>query len=152
MTSSRLPLLAAAIAAALACDPAARVEHGKGDAPVEVRRTLETLAQNGLAENGLGDAGLATTAFSIWFKGNPELSHALMDAVVRCAVPAGSDRTWIDPSTGARHVWRGEMGLAPKWSSGAAATNLERHLLTVCLSSVRSRSAPEPARVARSAL
>ena len=139
MINPRLSLLAAA-AAALACSR-----------PVLSQATpSESYATNGLADQGLVESALTSTAFSTWFNKDPERSGTAMADLVRCAVPAGSTRTWQNPSTGVRYTWRGEMGLTPKWSSGAPVTPLEKHLVAVCLASLRNHPAPSPARVARS--
>ncbi len=138
MNDLRLSLLAAA--AVLACSPPAPSRAGPGD----------LWAPSGLADHGLVESELTTAAFATWFDRDPAGSSAVMGDVVRCAVPAGSTRTWQDPSTGVRYTWYGELGLTPKWSSGTPATPLEKHLIAVCLASLRDKPAPPSARVAHS--
>ncbi len=139
MTNFRLALLAAA-AGVLACSTPAHSNPG----PSQLSAPKE------LADHGLVESELSSTAFSTWFNKDPEGSSAVMGDLVRCAVPAGSARTWQNPSTGVRYTWYGEMGLTPSWSSGAPATSLERHLITVCLTSLKNNPAPPQARLARS--
>lgn len=89
------------------------------------------LAFNGLAFNGLAFNGLSSGAFSTWFQKNPQQSDLFMKYLVRCAVPAGQSRTYVNGST--TYVWPGGLGLAPAWSSGSPATVEEQQTVSACL-------------------
>jgi hypothetical protein len=89
------------------------------------------LAFNGLAFNGLAFNGLSSGAFSTWFQQNPQQSGLFMKYLVRCAVPAGQSRTYVNGST--TYVWPGGLGLAPAWSSGSPATVEEQQTVSACL-------------------
>ncbi|WP_224245824.1 hypothetical protein [Hyalangium gracile] len=92
------------------------------------------LATNGLATNGLATNGLATNgAFATWLNADPQVRAELMKYIVACAVPAGETRTFSIPGTGVTHTWYGQVGLAPGWASGQAATELEEQLVSACL-------------------
>ncbi|HEU4382688.1 MAG TPA: hypothetical protein VFR85_04215 [Anaeromyxobacteraceae bacterium] len=90
------------------------------------------LSQNGLSQNGLSQNGLGSD-FSKWFNQDVATSDAVMRYLVRCAVPSGQTRTWTNPATGAGHTWPGDLGVAPGWAAGAAATAAEQQLISACL-------------------
>jgi hypothetical protein len=98
------------------------------------------LSANGLSANGLSANGLSNTTFSEWFTQNRATSEMVMRYVVRCAVPAGQSRTFVDPQTGQHHTWAGVLGLAPGWSSGAPASLNEQKLISACLLAHVNRS------------
>lgn len=89
------------------------------------------LAFNGLAFNGLAFNGLSSAAFSAWFAQNPQQADLFMKYLVRCAVPVGQSRTYVNGSK--TYVWPGGLGLAPAWSSGAPATVEEQQTVSACL-------------------
>ncbi|WP_257456074.1 hypothetical protein [Archangium lipolyticum] len=89
------------------------------------------LAFNGLAFNGLAFNGLSSSSFSSWFQQHPAESNRFMKYLVRCAVPNGQTRTYTNGTS--THVWPGQMGLAPGWSSGLPATLAEQQVVTACL-------------------
>ena len=91
------------------------------------------LSQNGLSQNGLSQNGLSQNGFSTWFNADPAAADAVMRYLVRCAVPSGQSRAWTNPTTGASYSWPGELGLAPGWAGGTAATVAEQQLITACL-------------------
>jgi hypothetical protein len=57
----------------------------------------------------------------------------LMRYLVRCAVPAGQNRSFTDPQTGELYTWTGNLGLAPGWASGSPASLTEQQVITACL-------------------
>jgi hypothetical protein len=89
------------------------------------------LAFNGLAFNGLAFNGLSSAEFSAWFAQHPQQSDLFMTYLVRCAVPDGQSRTYVNGSK--TYVWQGGLGLAPGWSSGAPATVEEQQTISACL-------------------
>lgn len=89
------------------------------------------LAFNGLAFNGLAFNGLSSAEFSAWFEQHPPESDHFMKYLVRCAVPAGQSRTYVNGSKS--YVWTGGLGLAPAWSSGSPATLEEQQTVSACL-------------------
>lgn len=92
------------------------------------------LSLNGLSLNGLSANGLSTTAFVSWFNANPvSVSDMVMRYLVRCAVPSGQSRMWINPSTGVSYTWQGGLGLTPNWAGGRPSTEIEEQLITACL-------------------
>lgn len=91
------------------------------------------LSTNGLGTNGLGTNGLSSTLFAEWFQQAPAQNNILMKYVVHCAAPAGEIRSYRDLSTGQHYEWLGELGLAPSWSSGNAATVTEQQVVSACL-------------------
>nr|WP_240359125.1 hypothetical protein [Pyxidicoccus trucidator] len=91
------------------------------------------LSTNGLSTNGLSTNGLSTNGFSTWFNQNITNAAAVMKYVVKCAVPAGQTRTFTNPVTGVTYTWAGSLGLAPAWSSGSTATELEQEVVSACL-------------------
>ncbi|MFP2911055.1 hypothetical protein ACLESD_39680 [Pyxidicoccus sp. 3LFB2] len=91
------------------------------------------LSTNGLSTNGLSTNGLSTNGFSTWFNQNPANAAAVMQYVVKCAVPSGQTRTFTNPLTGATYTWAGSLGLAPGWASGLVATELEQEVVSGCL-------------------
>ncbi|WP_395853881.1 hypothetical protein [Cystobacter fuscus] len=99
--------------------------------------SLNGLSLNGLSLNGLSLNGLNSADFITWFNsadgGNLTGHEALMKYLVRCAVPEGEVRVFVNPITGVRHVWEGGMGLAPQWSGGTPATQDEQQVISACL-------------------
>ncbi len=91
------------------------------------------LSTNGLSTNGLSTNGMTSSSFLTWFDGDTSHATALMNYVVRCAVPAGQTRGFTHPRTGVTYSWAGSLGLAPGWSSGLAATQLEKEVVSACL-------------------
>ncbi|WP_224367475.1 hypothetical protein [Hyalangium versicolor] len=91
------------------------------------------LGTNGLGTNGLGTNGLGTTQFATWFNQDPGLTAMVMQYIVKCAVPAGSSRTWKNPKTKVQYTWLGELGLTPSWAGGMPATAVEQQVITSCL-------------------
>lgn len=95
--------------------------------------SLNGLSLNGLSLNGLSPNGLATDQFDDWFQQDTALHDMVMRYVVRCAVPDGEVRTYTSASTGQSFSWTGNLGLAPDWSQGAAASLTEQRLVSACL-------------------
>lgn len=95
--------------------------------------SLNGLNLNGLSLNGLSLNGLSTTSFSNWFSQDRSLYDQVMKYVVACAVPSGQSRTYTDLSTSTTYTWNGELGLAPGWSSGQAATTAELQVVSACM-------------------
>lgn len=91
------------------------------------------LSTNGLSTNGLSTNGLSTNGFRNWFNQAPANAAAVMQYVVKCAVPAGQTRTFTNPLTGVTYTWPGSLGLAPGWASGLVATELEQEVVSACL-------------------
>jgi len=91
------------------------------------------LSTNGLSTNGLSTNGLSTHGFSTWFNQDIASARAVMEYVVKCAVPAGQTRTYTHPRTKVTYTWAGSLGLAPDWSSGLAASELEQQVVSACL-------------------
>jgi GLTT repeat (6 copies) len=91
------------------------------------------LSANGLSANGLSANGLSQLSFTSWFEQDPAFSDMVMRYVVRCSVPAGQSRTYTDPRTQTTYTWPGELGLAPGWANGQAATLEEQQLVSACL-------------------
>jgi hypothetical protein len=91
------------------------------------------LSANGLSLNGLSLNGLSATTFASWFTQNPADADTLMTYVVRCAVPAGQNRSFRHPQNGRTYTWAGGLGLAPDWASGQPISTLEQQLVTACL-------------------
>ncbi|WP_232537343.1 hypothetical protein [Cystobacter fuscus] len=99
--------------------------------------SLNGLSLNGLSLNGLSLNGLNSEDFITWFNsadgGNLAGHETLMKYMVRCAVPEGEVRVFVNPTTGVRYVWEGGMGLAPLWSGGTPATLAEQQVISACL-------------------
>ncbi len=91
------------------------------------------LSYNGLSANGLSYKGLSTLAFTQWFTRNPALADMVMTYVVRCAVPPGQTRSYMNSQTGKTYTWTGELGLAPDWANGYPASYNEQQVITACL-------------------
>lgn len=91
------------------------------------------LSTNGLSTHGLSDSGLSSSQFTTWFNQNPSLHDIVMRYVFLCAVPVGQERTWTNPVTGDEHTWEGKLGLAPDWTHGSPATELEQQVVSACL-------------------
>jgi hypothetical protein len=91
------------------------------------------LSANGLSANGLSANGLSSATFTTWFTQHRASSEMMMRYLVRCAVPAGQSRSFVDPQTGQRYTWPGVLGLAPGWASGAPASLNEQKIITACL-------------------
>jgi hypothetical protein len=94
--------------------------------------SLNGLSLNGLSLNGLSLNGLNTLEFKTWFQQNPAGHGMLMSYLVRCAVPSGDNRIYVD-QTGARYEWAGDLGLAPDWALGHEATIQEQQVISACL-------------------
>ena len=91
------------------------------------------LATNGLATNGLATNGLQSESFSSWFSADLEQRNVLMRYLVGCALRQDEVRTYTDPDTGETYTWYGKLGLAPRWSSGEPATEVEEQVISACL-------------------
>jgi hypothetical protein len=91
------------------------------------------LSTNGLSTNGLSTNGLQSSTFSSWFSADPALRDNLMKYLILCAVPNGEVRTHTSPDTGVTYTWYGKLGLAPRWASGEAATEVEEQVISACL-------------------
>jgi GLTT repeat (6 copies) len=91
------------------------------------------LATNGLATNGLATNGLESSTFSSWFSADPAQRDMLMRYLIGCALPQGEVRSYTDPDTGKTYTWYGKQGLAPRWGSGEAATEVEEQVISACL-------------------
>jgi hypothetical protein len=90
------------------------------------------LSTNGLSTNGLSTNGLSTNGFSAWFTANPaSYSNMVMNYVVRCAMSGSQSLTYT--VGGITYTWKGNLGLAPKWSSGQPASAVEKELVSACL-------------------
>jgi len=100
------------------------------------------LSFNGLSFNGLSFNGLTTSSFHTWFQSSPPTANMVMRYIVRCAVPAGQSRSYTSPS-GQQYVWTGEMGLAPEWASGLAASMYEQQVVSACLAAHTNRIGEE---------
>lgn len=101
------------------------------------------LSFNGLSFNGLSFNGLSTSAFDTWFESNPATAALVMRYVVRCAVPGGQTRAYVEPSTGQQYAWSGGLGLAPGWASGQTATLAEQQAVSACLGAHANRMSEE---------
>lgn len=95
--------------------------------------SLNGLSLNGLTTNGLSLNGLSTLAFRDWFNQDAVRHEELMRYLVKCAVPEGELRTYIQPETGQTHSWQGQLGLARAWAEGQAATKQELQVVSACL-------------------
>jgi hypothetical protein len=95
--------------------------------------SLNGISLNGISLNGISLNGLASVSFSTWLAQDAEQNTLVMKYLVKCAVPAGQSRIFVDPSTGATHTWEGLLGLAPGWASGHAPTQAEQQLVSACL-------------------
>ncbi|MCP3139713.1 hypothetical protein [Pyxidicoccus xibeiensis] len=91
------------------------------------------LSFNGLSFNGLSSRGLTSSQFGTWFQTDPALADMVMRYVVRCAVPAGQTRSYLNPRTGRTYAWAGLLGLAPDWAQGQQATTAEQQVVSACL-------------------
>jgi hypothetical protein len=91
------------------------------------------LSTNGLSTNGLSTNGLSTNGFKTWFNQDVTTANAVMQYVVKCAVPAGQTRSFTNPLTGVTYTWAGSLGLAPAWAGGASPTELEQEVVSACL-------------------
>lgn len=91
------------------------------------------LSTNGLSTNGLSTNGLATKEFIAWFNRSPALSVAVMGYLVRCAMADGQVLTYVNPVTGHRYRWKGDLGLAPHWSLGQLPSVPEQQVVSACL-------------------
>lgn len=88
---------------------------------------------NGTNLNGLSAIGLNTPDFRAWFNQDVTRHAMLMKYVVQCAVPAGQQRTFMNPQTLTTYTWSGSLGLAPDWASGQPATTAELRIVSACL-------------------
>ncbi|WP_224243029.1 hypothetical protein [Hyalangium gracile] len=95
--------------------------------------SVNGLSVNGLSVNGLSVNGLQTLIFQDWFEEDPTLRSNVMKYVVQCALPSGQSRGYTSPVTGRTYLWRGQFGLAPRWTTGNPATVAEQQLVTACL-------------------
>jgi hypothetical protein len=95
--------------------------------------TLNGLTLNGLTLNGLTVNGLESEDFSSWFARDAAVNARIMAYVVRCAVPAGEQRGYQDPSTGTSYTWDGVLGVAPAWASGQPMTEAEQQVVSACI-------------------
>ena len=59
-------------------------------------------------------------------------ARQVMSYLVSCALPRGSNVTWMDPSTGLTNVWEGKLGLCPQWKNAAPTEACERWV-SACL-------------------
>jgi hypothetical protein len=100
---------------------------------------MNGLAMNGLAMNGLAMKGLSSAPFAQWFHRDPALADMVMTYLVRCALPASQSRTYTSPRTGQVYTWRGSLGLAPGWASGAPANVTEQRVISACLAAHANR-------------
>jgi hypothetical protein len=91
------------------------------------------LSYNGLSANGLSYNGLSSGVFAQWFSQNPARADMVMTYVVRCAVPAGQSRSYINSQTGQTYTWMGALGLAPDWANGNPVNYNEQQVITACL-------------------
>jgi hypothetical protein len=159
MTNCRLPLLAAAVALLAGCgaldvpmvsntSDALEAENGFANNGLANNGLANNglannglanngLANNGLANNGLANNGLSNAAFSSWFGADPAFADMVMTYAVRCAHPAGSTISYTYGGT--TYTWPGALGLAPSWSSGAAATEAEQQVVTACMAALVNR-------------
>lgn len=101
--------------------------------------SVNGLSVNGLSVNGLSVNGLLSLSFSNWFEADPATREMVMKYVVLCAVPSGEVRTYTNPLTGLQYSWPGQFGLAPTWSQGVPAPELEQQLVTACLAAHTNR-------------
>jgi hypothetical protein len=95
--------------------------------------SLNGLSLNGLSLNGLSLNGLSSSDFMSWFQRDPALADTVMRYVVHCALPSGEERRYTDAGTGQSYVWTGGLGLAPDWTAGAPATEVEQQVVSACL-------------------
>jgi hypothetical protein len=95
--------------------------------------SVNGLSVNGLSVNGLSVNGLLSATFRDWFEADPATRDRVMKYIVLCAVPAGQTRTYTSLVTGLSYSWPGQFGLAPTWSEGAFAPEVEQQLVTACL-------------------
>jgi hypothetical protein len=93
--------------------------------------SLNGLSLNGLSLNGLSLNGLSTSSFDSWFQGDPTVRNEVMKYVVACAVPSGQTRSYTGGGT--TYTWNGNLGLAPGWASGSAATTAELQVVSGCM-------------------
>ena len=120
----------------IGCGVQEQGEELEGAKPVTQRAAMHEdngLSLNGLSLNGLSLNGLSTKDFAQWFNTNPVGNDSLMSYMVRCAVPAGQTRSFVDPLTGMVHTWAGGLGLAPNWSGGSPSTVEEQQIISSCL-------------------
>jgi hypothetical protein len=95
--------------------------------------SVNGLSVNGLSVNGLSVNGLLSLTFRNWFEADPSARNTVMKYIVLCAVPAGQTRTFTSLMTGLTYSWQGQLGLAPTWSLGLPALEVEQQLVTACL-------------------
>ena len=91
------------------------------------------LSANGLSANGLSANGLSAASFNTWFNQDTTMNDMVMKYLVRCAVPAGQVRTYVNPQTQSSYTWQGGLGLAPGWASGQPASLAEQQVVSACL-------------------
>ena len=93
---------------------------------------INGLPINGLPINGLADASVETD-LDAWLN-DPTYGAAhntLMRYMVRCALPAGTDSSFVD-SADHTWIWYGEIGLAPSWANGSM-TAAEKRWVSSCV-------------------
>jgi hypothetical protein len=95
--------------------------------------TLNGMTLNGLTLNGMTLNGLATAEFAAWFSQAPAQNDMLMRYMVRCAVPEGESRLYLDPVSGTAYLWHGSLGLTPQWANGQRINVHEQQLISACL-------------------
>ena len=95
--------------------------------------SVNGLSVNGLSVNGLALNGLLSLTFRDWFEAEPSTRNSVMKYIVLCAVPAGQTRTYTSLVSGLTYSWPGQFGLAPTWSQGLPAPEVEQQLVTACL-------------------
>jgi len=95
--------------------------------------TVNGVTVNGVTVNGVTVNGLATLEFAQWFSQDAANNATLMSYIVRCAVPAGQTRRYLDASTATTYSWQGSLGLAPDWANGQPINAAEQQLVSACL-------------------
>jgi hypothetical protein len=100
---------------------------------------MNGLRMNGLRMNGLRMNGLKVQKFSINDLSTAE-SDAVMSYVVGCALDATQEVTLFDASTGMTYTWHGDLGLAPKWATGALNPT-DQQRVSACLLALTNPSA-----------
>lgn len=126
-------VLAGVLACASGCGPEGALS-GEGEAWETSSRALTVdngLSLNGLSLNGLSLNGLSTSDFSSWFLADVTTRDEVMRYLVGCAVPSGESRSVT--LSGTTYTWNGELGLAPGWASGSAATLAELQVVSACM-------------------
>jgi len=95
--------------------------------------SVNGISVNGISVNGLTTEALTAESFSTWFEAHPTANGTLMHYLVLCGLGDGATLSYTSTTTGQHYTWEGQLGLTPRWASGAPPPETEQQLMTACL-------------------